>query len=375
MNPRDTAFWESGEGFIASSGVDTASLDAFVNSHDETRHLIFFQTSGSEGVPKWVGLSREAMFASARAVNTHLEASAKDCWLIALPLHHVGGFSILARCHMSGALWVQMSGKWDAKAFAERCEKEKITLTSLVPTQVFDLVEAKLPAPSSLRAIVVGGGRLEKTLGTRAFELGWPVLQSYGMTEAGSQIATEPLDHLYAGFDPDRLEVLPGWDLRADDEEHLILRGSALAAGYAGYREGAWTWEPLDPQAGLRTRDRVQLWDHGTRKFLRFIGRESSFVKVLGELVNLDELQRKADTLKVDAGTVVIWPEPDVRKETQLILIGECSADQLEILRGRFNAEVRGFERISAVRSVPEIPRTALGKIDRPALAALLARS
>jgi O-succinylbenzoic acid--CoA ligase len=157
-----------------------------------------------------------------------------------------------------------------------------------------------------------------------------------------------------------------------DDEEHLILRGPALAAGYAVQRGEAWTWEPLDPQAGLRTRDRVQLWDHGTRKFLRFVGRESSFVKVLGELVNLDELQRKADTLKDDAATVVIWPEPDARKETQLILIGECSTDHLEILRERFNGEARGFERISAVRSVPEIPRTTLGKIDRPALGRLL---
>ena len=70
----------------------------------------------------------------------------------------------------------------------------------------------------------------------------------------------------------------------------------------------------------------------------------------------------------------MIWPEPDTRKETQLVLVGEDSVDQLEALRDRFNVEVRGFERISAVRSVAQIPRTALGKIDRPALAALLSR-
>ena len=37
--------------------------------------LVFFQTSGSLGKPKWVGLSREALQYSAMVVNTHLARS------------------------------------------------------------------------------------------------------------------------------------------------------------------------------------------------------------------------------------------------------------------------------------------------------------
>lgn len=364
-------FWRSGESFIALSPHrphDADGLAEFAAGLDETRSLIWFQTSGSEGVPKWVGLSREAFLASARAVNAHLEATSGDRWLIALPLHHVGGFSILARCQKSGSEFFYIVERWDGHHFVGRCRSERITLASLVPAQVHDLVQAKLEAPQGLRAVVVGGGALSKDLGVRAIALGWPVLQSYGMTEACSQIATEPLDHLYAGFDPERLEVLAGWDVETDESGTLTVRGPALASGYAVKRDGAWSWEPLDGERGLVTRDRVQLWWHGTRRFLRFLGRESSFVKVLGELVNVAALQERLESLAVSAGIapkdVVIVPVDDARKGTRLVLAGEGDLQSLDKLKDGFNADVAGFERLDESRVVAELPRTSLGKLD-----------
>lgn len=373
------AFWRSSGPYVSASpqAADAADeLFAFAAANAATGDLIFFQTSGSEGLPKWCGLSREGMLASARAVNAHLEANAKDRWLIPLPLHHVGGFSILARCFANGASWLHLEDKWDPANFTRLCASEDITLTSLVPTQVFDLVQAKLHAPSSLRAIVVGGAGLSKELGVQAQELGWPVLQSYGMTETASQIATEPLDHLYQGFDPERLEVLPIWDLSVDDEETLTVRGVGLAKGYAVKMDGTWQWQPMNAASGLRTRDRVQLWPHGTRRFLRFLGREASFVKIKGELVNVAALQGRLDKLTVDAGltpgTALIWPLPHERQETRLILVGDSDGPLLEDLRARFNAAAARFEQLGEVRVLAGIPRTALGKVDRGALAALL---
>ena len=233
------AFWQDSQPCVAvnpQKSEDAEGLVDFASSADETRGLIFFQTSGTEGAPKWVGLSRAAFLHSAHAVNAHLEAGAGDRWLIALPLHHVGGFSILARCHAGGSSFIRTEEKWDAQKFTAFCEAEKVTLASLVPTQVYDLVKAGLEAPPTLRAIVVGGGALPtaEDVGPRAIALGWPLLQSYGMTEACSQIATEPLDHLYAGFDPHSLEVLAGWDLSVDSEDTLtpqVTRSSVRGAG------------------------------------------------------------------------------------------------------------------------------------------------
>jgi O-succinylbenzoic acid--CoA ligase len=365
-------FWtDTSSAYIATHPLrveDAAGLGEFAMQQAATRGLVFFQTSGSEGVPKWVGLARAGMLASARAVNAHLECTRADRWLIALPLHHVGGFSILARCHESGASFFHAIEKWEASRFAARCQEHGITLASLVPAQVYDLVKSGLEAPSGLRAIVVGGGGLSKELGTRALELGWPVLQSYGMTETASQVATEPLEHLRAGFDPDSLEVLPCWTVETTTEDALIVRGTPLAAGYAIKRDAGWHWEALDAEAGLTTRDRVQVWWHGTRRFLRFLGRESSFVKVLGELVNLPALQQRLEQMLIREGSdphaAFVWPVPDPRKDTRLLLVGEGDASMLERLRSLFNHAAPGYERLDAVVAVPEIPRTALGKVD-----------
>jgi O-succinylbenzoic acid--CoA ligase len=346
----------------------TDGILSFVVDREDLSSLVYFQTSGSEGVPKWVGLTRAALLASARAVNEHLEASPEDRWLITLPLHHVGGFSILARCFDSRAKYHNMKGKWSIDRFMGLCLRETITLTSLVPAQVFDLVQNGVPAPPGLRAVVVGGGALARDIGLRAASLGWPVLQSFGMTEAGSQIATEPLDHLYAGFDPDSLEVLRGWDLKADDAGTLTIKGPALASGFLVLRDDQWSWDPIDPARGLVTRDRVQLWDHGTRKFLRFLGRESSFVKILGELVNLASLQARLAESAVQAGlapdSAVIVPLPDDRKETRLVLVSDLPTEKADALRKSFNDRAAGFERIDETHTVPSIPRTSIGKPD-----------
>lgn len=356
------AFWQSEEPHALSPGAPLAHAP---------RGSLLVQTSGTEGRPKWVVLGKREFLASAAAVNAHLEASADDRWLIALPTHHVGGFAIYARAFVAGSGLAHMEGKWEALRFAQVCERERIALTSLVPTQVYDLVQQRLEAPESLRAIVVGGGSLAKDIGQRAIELGWPVLQSFGMTEAASQIATEPLDHLYAGFDPDALEVLPHWQVQVDEADCLTLRGEALATGYLVARpDGSWEWQPLN--GVLRTRDRVQIWDHGKRRFLRFLGREAQTVKILGELVHLQPLQARLDALALERGLhsrCVIVPLDDRRSGTVLVLASDGDAAGL---LEPFNAGVEPFQRLRYFRQVEPLPLTDLGKVRLAELQRLL---
>ncbi len=355
------SFWHSPEPHLMINPLrpqEAEGLAEFVGPGD----WCLVQTSGTEGRPKWVALTKRAMLIAAEAANVHLEGISGDRWLVALPTHHVGGFSIFARAFVSGAGVVRMEGRWEAARFAETCAREAITLTSLVPAQVFDLVREKLHAPDGLRAIVVGGGSLSAEVGHAAHELGWKVLQSFGMSEACSQVATEPLDHLYSGFDPECLEVLPHWQAATDAEGHLILRGPALAKGYV-LRDAndQWCWQPVDPEQGLTTRDHVSLWDHGTRRFLRFAGRDSQALKILGELVHLGPLQARLDALLMATGKAVIVPMPDERKGTTLVL---ATADGgVDGVIQRFNATVAPYERIERAVCVEHIPLTDLGKV------------
>ncbi|MES2474668.1 MAG: AMP-binding protein, partial [Verrucomicrobiota bacterium] len=177
--------------------MDTALLTSRAFWEDATpvmagdRELVghvLFETSGSTGSPKWIALSKEALLISAQAVNAHLQVTKHSCWGLALPTHHVGGFGVAARAWQAGCRMAVFAGKWNPSLFREEMAAHQVTHTSLVPTQVHDLVQAKLAAPASLRAIVVGGGHLDEATGQAARDLGWPVLASYGMTEACSQI-------------------------------------------------------------------------------------------------------------------------------------------------------------------------------------------
>ena len=75
-----------------------------------------------------------------------------------MPTFHVAGLSILARSYLSGGACFSYGKKWNAEDFLLFLKEHKITLSSLVPAQVYDLVKAQIKAPSHLRAVVVGGG-------------------------------------------------------------------------------------------------------------------------------------------------------------------------------------------------------------------------
>lgn len=337
------------------------SLADFARHELKARGWCFFQTSGTEGIHKWAGLRKESLLVSARAVNTHFDISKHDHWLLALPTHHVGGFGVLARAFLSGSPVTRLDGKWDAAAFARRCAEAGATLASLVPAQVFDLVAAKAVAPETMRAMLVGGGAMNSELEQAALDLGWPVRRTYGMTETCSQVASQR----EAGGE---MEVLPIWHVSTETDGVLTVRGNALAEGYATLKGGNWQWTPIPAGTGLRTRDRVTLWQEGSKQLLRFIGRETNTIKILGELVALEPIQDRLEALRLELGIhygeAVVCDMPDARQEARLVLaVSRMSAADAQRLQKSLNAMLRPFERVENTRMVDRIPRSALGKV------------
>lgn len=367
-------FWTSDANHVAVNPHRPADAQGLAESALELglMGMCLFQTSGSEGRPKWVALTKEAFLLSAQAVNAHFEVTNADRWLIALPEHHVGGFAIHARAYVSNSTVIKDGLSWRPETFVGTCLSEKITLVSIVPTQVFDLVRHQLHAPDHLRAAVVGGGALSPTLAQAALALGWPIFESYGMTEAASQIATQeyPRKNFVSGSQT--LTVLPHWQVRTDRSGRLVICGDSLARfSVIGNVDGQWSWQSVGE--AFVTRDIVSLKTCGGRTYLSFIGRESGFVKILGELVHLAPLQSKLDSLSLVHGLVlppVIATVPDPRSESRLILVTECEmgAGLLEI----YNQSAEPLCQLKAVVRVPNIPRTAMGKIDAAALRSCL---
>lgn len=356
-------FWSAGGVWIGQSDhtEDGSTLADFASRELQAQNMCFFQTSGTEGRRKWVGLTKESLLISAKAVNAHFGITERDRWLLALPIHHVGGFGVQARAFVSGSRVTRLDGKWDATVFARTCAEAGATLASLVPTQVFDLVAAKLSAPKSMRVVLVGGGAMSSELEQAALQLGWPVRRTYGMTETASQVASQTTEG-------GEMEVLPIWSLSTDDEGVLTVRGDALAKGYAMRENGKWRWEPILAETGLRTRDRVSLHQDGTRRFLRFVGRESGIVKILGELVALGPIQERIEALRLQSGLThgdaAVCDLADARAEARLALaVSQLSKEDSERLQNGLNVMLRPFEQIHEIRHLKAIPRSELGKV------------
>jgi O-succinylbenzoic acid--CoA ligase len=333
-----------------------------------------FLTSGTTSTPKWVALEKRALLHSARVVNAHYDITQNDHWFLALPIHHVGGFSILARAYLSGSQVTCSQAKWNPKAFLESLLESDSTVTSIVPTQLYDLVSTNAQPPSHLRLTLVGGGRIQTDLFKKALALGWPICATYGMTEAASQIASQPLDHDRLD-DPDTLEVLPHWHTHTDPNNSLIIQGPSLAKGYVTVTESQSTWEPINPSTGLQTSDQVRLRIDGTRTFLQFLSRHDNVIKILGELVSIESLeQRLSQLLPPSFPPFAIVPKPDARRENRLLLVIESPDSAfpsiLTSILADFHTQIAPFEHIDEIKTLPRFSRTELGKLSRSRLAA-----
>ncbi len=351
------SFWDDREPFSFGKFHGQLPIEPLLES------TVLFETSGSSGKPKWVVISKSALLASAAAVNEHLEISSSSCWGLALPLHHVGGFGIAARSYAASCKLRVFPQRWDAPAFADWLGKNAVTHSSLVPTQVHDLVKNRLVAPSCLQAIIVGGGRLDSATGHAARALGWPVLASYGMTEAASQVATQGLSYLNDHYQPSPIPILSNWQARVVTNELLEVSGPALFSGYVTLENGVGHFTPRSSSWYI-TSDRVLLED----RLLSPLGRADTLVKVLGELVDPSEIEQELRSLaegRLAIGSYAVLAVPDARAGHRLVPVFErqVAPELVAAVLAKYALLALGFRRLQPCFWIDTLPKSPLGKI------------
>jgi len=321
-------------------------------------------TSGTTGNSKWVALSKKALLISAQSVNNHLNITNKDRWLHSLPDFHVGGLAIWARAYLSGSEVIRLDREmWEASYFYQKAIDSQATLTSLVPAQIFDLVQLQLSSPPSLRTVFVGSGVLSQSLFTQAVKLGWQLIPTYGMTECSSQIAT--------GLPQcSSLHILPHVELRVDKNNLLSIKSDALLTAYAEIGEDKpRVWDPK--VAGwLLTSDLAKIEDHQ----LNIIGRSDDILKVGGEAVNFSFLEKRFEEVKMAlcfSSDAALIAKPDQRLGHTIHLV-VTGTNNIEDLISSFNSQVMPFERIRDFHQIATIPRSQMNKVLRKELLNLL---
>jgi O-succinylbenzoic acid--CoA ligase len=222
-------------------------------------------------------------------------------------------------------------------------ELGEATLVSLVPTQLSRLLDAGLREPPHLRAVLLGGGPIPPVLLERCAAAGVPVVSTYGLTEACSQVTTGgfPLFCTRVTLSPER-EILVGGP--------TVAPGSRAADGL------------------LHTGDLGALGEDGA---LRITGRAADTIVTGGENVAPAEVEALLEAHPAVAEAAVHARPDDEWGEAvvaTVVLVDGARATEEE-LRAHVRAGVAGFKVPKHVAFATSLPRTESGKLLRRLLA------
>jgi hypothetical protein len=319
---------------------------------DQLEPYIGVATSGSSSeFEQLVAHSVPAFETSAKAVNRRLAAVPGDRWLQTLPEFHVGGLAMIARAAVACGEYISSDlgqvGGWSVDKFVTEMNRTEPQFISIVPAQAYDLVLTKTAPVKSVKALLVGAGRLPSELHSRLKDLGWPVYTSYAMTECASTIAIgdsfgefKALDHvqltttvdgrlsiaseaLYLaktistgplGDSKSEIDFLPkryvssdivrvhSWHLagsKPEPKSSVQTRDGDIShsGNQADDKSDASNHDAAASNASKHTGDFSEL-KNGIIDIFSVLGRAEDFCKILGESVNLGTLRQQWASLE-----------------------------------------------------------------------------
>jgi O-succinylbenzoic acid--CoA ligase len=308
-------------------------------------------TSGTSGSPRPVPLTYGNHLWSAVGSAFNLGVDPGDRWLCCAPVSHVSGLSILLRSAIYGTTAVVHDG-FDVDRVAESLERDGITIVSLVTTMLTRLLDAGA-AIERLRAVLVGGGLVPDEVLSEALGLGATVVQTYGLTEAASQVTT---------LSPSEAELKRGsagrplltTHVRIQDDE-ILVQGPTVAPGAA------------DQDGWLHTGDRGRIDAEG---FLWVEGRRDDMIVTGGENVAPEEVEEVLGAHPDVADAAVIGrPDPDWQNAVVAVVVAvDGTMPDPEELRSWCSSRLAPFKVPKRIELADELPRTGSGKLRRAAL-------
>lgn len=327
---------------------------------DQPWAIVF--SSGSTGEPKGIVLSGSAIKQSALAHAAHT-SGARACWLLDLPLFHVGGLSVLSRALFLGAEVALGGGKFDAVASCEWIESGLVQGLSLVPTTLFRLLQIEALSFSNLKIVLLGGAPADPELLKRAVARGVPVHLTYGMTEHCSQIATEKRPGI-------GLEALAGVEIKTSSEGEILVRSKCLASGF--FSSGTFLRLALDGDGFFPTGDLGEIRNGK----LHIAGRKSEIIITGGMKVFPAEIEREIARLDgISECAVFSLPDPEWGEVVCAAIVGREELANIPSWKSALAGLLEPKKIPKKWFLLDQLPRSATGKILRAELRALYSHS
>jgi O-succinylbenzoic acid--CoA ligase len=322
-----------------------------LGEHDMDAICCRILTSGSTGTPKPIGLSYGNFLWNAVGSAFNIGVEPDDRWLCCVPLSHIAGLGIVIKSVIYGTTAVLHDG-FDVDRVAASLQEDGITVVSLVTTMLTRLLEAGADL-SGPRAILVGGGPVAEEPLEEALAKGATVVQTYGLTEACSQVTTlSPADARRKVGSAGR--PLLSAHLRIQDGE-ILVQGPTVAPGRA------------DADGWLHTGDIGRIDEEG---FLYVEDRLDDMIVSGGENVAPAEVEKVLLRHPEVADAAVVGREdPEWQQAVTAVVVLEAGSTATpDDLRRHCAGSLAGFKVPKRVELAAALPRTPSGKLMRRAL-------
>ena len=345
--------------------------------------LLLVYTSGTTGLPKGAVHTQAALMANARASQWAHGFEPGDKVLSTLPLFHVGGLCIQTLPALMAGVEVVLHPRFDPSAWLDEMGTSRPTLSLLVPATMRALFEhPRWPqtALDGLRGIMTGSSTVPvaylKTLHAR----GVPVGQVYGTTETG------PVSIVLRLPDAQAREGASGWPQPEAQVKLIDTQGREVAPGETGevcirasnLMRGYWSAQGLTGM-GLQSG-----WFHsgdlGQRSAdgcITIVGRSKDMIISGGENIYPAEIENLLVTLPGVAECAVVglpdarWGEVPVAVLVRAPNVTASTVDERLVLN-HLSSRIARFKLPRRVLFLDSLPKSALGKVQKPQLQALL---
>lgn len=326
------------------------------------RDALIAWSSGSTGHPKGIVRSGRSIMTNTEQTCARMAYTREDVLLPLLPFSHQYGISlVLAWLASDCSLLTTPYGRLDQALSAAAVAGA--TVVDATPSTYHTILNLGQRRPdlladlSGVRMWCVGGAPLNPSLSDRFFtELGQPLLDGYGSTEAGN-IALATLDNPSGCGRP-----LPGTHVEIVDDEgkklsvgqtgEVVVRSAALMEGYL----------PLDTTAApteYRTNDLGYFDAEGN---LYVVGRKFA-VHRLGHTIYPEAVERRAEAAL--GHPVAVVPLEDDRLGCRLVFfVADPAGTEGTHWRGKLAAQLPTHELPNRVMVLDRIPITSRGKPD-----------
>ena len=342
-------------------------------------------TSGTTSRPKGVMITHRNAWMNSVGSLTHWHLTPADRYLWTLPMFHANGWTFVWTVTAAGATHVCLRAV-DAAAVYESVRRERVTHLCAAPTVLIAIAngpeDKRRQLPRNVRVFTAGAPPAAATIERMESELGWEVLQVYGLTETAPFISIcEPLPEHAALSSAERatvkarqgVELITSGELRVVDSQmrdvppdgatmgEIVAKGNVVMSGYYNDPEattaafaGGWFHSGdgavVHPDGYIEIRDRF-------KDVIISGGENISSIEVEGALL------RHPAVLEV---AVVGMPHEKWGESPHAFVVLRAGAKAAEDeLREFARAALAHFKVPSAFHFVKELPKTATGKIQK----------